>query len=323
MRSRLVSVLPRRQLESVDLATDHAGLPPSLIAAIEAEGGLWRASDGYTTPTEIVERALEVGAVALRLDVRDLSFLSDLPGIRYLHLRSDGRPPLDPIGSLRDLRALILEVGAVRGSLDPLAFPELRWLRIKLGGKGGAAAFASLQRGHPGLRWLAVGETRIRSVEALVSGLPSLTNVSIHFADFLRELGDLASVTPKLEAIRLDFTGIRSLAGLEALQRLTIVDLTGGDVTDLGPVGRSQGLRYARLLAPDASSIETLRRHPNLRMLGLQLDRQPPLDVIDSMPELVAVWRGHHFEGPIHQVDLSEVPLEHPLRREWHEAMRQ
>lgn len=71
-------------------AGNTGGLPPSLLDAIEGEGGLWYASDYYTRPAEIVARAHEVGAVALRLDARDLSLLHELPQVKYLHLRSDG-----------------------------------------------------------------------------------------------------------------------------------------------------------------------------------------------------------------------------------------
>lgn len=85
------SVPPRLELSRVDVAAGNTGgLPPSLLDAIEGEGGLWYASDYYTRPAEIVARAHEVGAVALRLDARDLSLLHELPQVKYLHLRSDG-----------------------------------------------------------------------------------------------------------------------------------------------------------------------------------------------------------------------------------------
>src|SRR5439155_4721404 len=106
--------VPRRELERVDLARDsRPGLPPSLIDAIEADGGLWYAGDYYTDAASVVARAREVNALALRLDFRDLSLLEELPNVRYLHLRSDGRPPLDPVAGLKKLRALILGVSAL------------------------------------------------------------------------------------------------------------------------------------------------------------------------------------------------------------------
>jgi len=62
---------PRRELERVDFGTDaRPGLPPSLVDAIEADGGLWYASDSYTDAGAVVARAREVNALALRLDFR-------------------------------------------------------------------------------------------------------------------------------------------------------------------------------------------------------------------------------------------------------------
>ncbi len=55
----------------------------------------------------------------------------------------------------------------MRSSLDPLAFPELRWLRAGLGGKLGPATAAAIERGHPGLEWLDLTETRLRTVTDL------------------------------------------------------------------------------------------------------------------------------------------------------------
>src|SRR5688500_8227780 len=98
---------PKLPLAQVDLTRDTAGLPPSLIAAIEADGGLWWAGDAYTTADEVVETAHRVGARALRLDFRDLTLLERLPNVRYLHLRSDGRPRVDAVAALPELKALI------------------------------------------------------------------------------------------------------------------------------------------------------------------------------------------------------------------------
>jgi hypothetical protein len=248
--------------------------------------------------------------------------LADLPELRYLHVRTDGRPALDPIAGLGDLRALILATGALRGSLDPLAFAELRWLRLGLGGKGGAAALPAIERGHPRLQWLAISETRARSALELVGNFPALTHLSIWFADYLRELGNLAAATPGLEALRLQLTQVRSLSGIEALPSLEVLDIMGGRVSDLGPLAGAGGLRYARVLTPRVISIDPLRGHQALRMLELKIDCQPDTSVLDTIPGLVAVGRGKDFEGPIAQADLFELPRDNPLRVEWGEAMR-
>jgi hypothetical protein len=323
VRSRLVPGLPRRELERVDLETASGGLPPSLIAAIEAEGGLWWASDGYTTPAEIVERAQEVGAVALRLDVRDLAFLEELPGIRYLHLRSDASPALDPLGALHGLRALIVENRAQRGSIDLTAFRDLRWLRVKLGGKGGAAMLPAITAGLPSVAWLAISETKARTAAELAGNFLALRALSIGFADFLRELGPLGASSPGLETLSLNMTDIRTLSGIEDLAEIRTLNIFAGKADDLAPLRALERLRYARLMLPRVPSIEPLRGHPSLRVLELAMAGEPERDVLDSIPGLVAIARGKGFEQVVPWPDLPTLPPDDPLRLEWFRAMRE
>jgi hypothetical protein len=121
-------------------AGDTGGLPPSMLDAIADAGGLWYAGDYYVKPAVIVRTAREAGVRALRVDARDLSWLGELPELEFLHVRTDGRPPLGPIGTLGGLRGLTIEVGALREAVDLRAQPHLRWLKMPLSGKGGAAA---------------------------------------------------------------------------------------------------------------------------------------------------------------------------------------
>jgi hypothetical protein len=317
-------VPPRLELSQVDVAAgDTGGLPPSLLDAIEAEGGLWYASDYYTKPADIVIKAREVGAVALRLDVRNLSFLEELPGIRYLHLRSDGSPPLDPVASLPGLRALILETRAQRGTLDLAAFKDLRWLRLGLGGKGGAAMLPAITTGLPGLEWLAVSETKVKTAGELVGSFPALRALSIGFADFLRQLGPLASSSPSLTTLTLFMTGIRTLEGIHGLTRLRTLNIFAGYVVDLGPLRSLEHLRYARLLLPRVPSIEPLRGHPSLRMLELGMAAEPEREILDSIPGLVAISRGKNFKQAVPWPDLLAIEKGDPLRQEWFRAMRE
>jgi hypothetical protein len=314
----------RRELARVDLAEgDTGGLPPSLLDAIEADGGLWYAGDYYTKPAEIVAKAREVGAVALRLDVRDLSFLHDLPAIRYLHLRSDGSPMLDPVAALHRLRALIIENRAQRGSLDLTAFKKLRWLRLGLGGKGGAAMLPAIKAGLPDLEWLAVSETRTRTAAELVGRFPALRALSIGFADFLREIGPLAATSPNLRTLSLNLTGIRTLDGMADLAELRTLNIFAGKADDLGPLRSLDALRYARLLLPRVASIEPLRGHSSLRMLELAMAAEPERDVLDSIPGLVAIGRGKSFTQAVPWPDLATLPATDPLRLEWRRAMRE
>ena len=309
--------------ERVDFSAEPANLPPSLIEAIEADGGLWYASDYHTDAASVVARAREIGAVALRLDFRDLSLLEQLPQVRYLHLRSDGRPRLEPLAGLAELRALILHVSALRGELDVRGFPQLRWLRASLGGRGGKALQASLVRGHARLEHLSVTEVPARTLAELVGGFPRLRHLRVHFADHLRTLGDIAPVADTLHGLDLDFTGIRSLEGIEVLHGLEAFRLRGGRVTDLAPLRSLAWLRYAYLdTGIGIASIGPLRDHPALRMLGLSLVQDGDLAPLATLPHLVAVERGPRLTGELPWPDPAKVPRDHPFHREWADAFR-
>ncbi len=315
---------PRRELTRVDVGAGHTGgLPPSLLDVIEAEGGLWYAGDWYTKPVDIVAQARTLGAVALRLDARDLSFLRDLPGVKYLHLRSDGSPVLDPVASLPNLRALILENRAQRGSLDLAAFRDLRWLRVGLGGKGGAAMLPMITAGLPGLEWLALSETKARTVVEVVARFPALRSLSFGYADFLREVGPIASTSPHLTTLSLPMTGIRTLDGIGDLSELRTLNIFTGKADDLGPLRSLRHLRHARLLLPRVASIEPLRGHPSLRMLELAMAAEPEPDVLESIPGLVAILRGKSFTQTVAWPEIDKLAPGHPLRVEWFRAMRE
>jgi hypothetical protein len=313
----------RRELECVDLAAEPANsLPPSLVDAIEADGGLWYASDHYTDAASVVARAREVNARALRLDFRDLSLLAELPDVRYLHLRSDGRPNLEPVARLTGLRALILSVSALHGELDVRSFPQLRWLSTSLGGAGGRALQHSLAGGHARLEHLRLSRTPARTLAELAGGFPRLRYLRVYSADHLRTLGDLRPVAATLRGLELFLTGIRSLDGLEVLHDLEALVLYGGKFTDVRPLSALRSLRYAQLESgPGIASLEPLRGHPALRMLALGPIQDGDLSPLEALPELVAVGRGPRLVGEPAWPDLAKLPRDHPLRREFARAV--
>ncbi len=300
---------------------DPSRLPPRLAGELEPAGGLWWASDDDTRPDEVVTHVRVTGARALRLDFRDLSLLDELPDLEYLLLRSDGIPDVTPIARLPRLRGLLIDTRGMRGSLDPLAFPELRWLRIGLGGKLGPATAEAIERGHPDLEWLDLTETRVRTVTDLCSRFPSLRVLRIAHADHMRHLGRLVEVMPRLEKLRLSLAPIESLDGLAGASALTTLDLMGGRVTDLEPLRAVPTLRYAQLMQPRLESIEPLRGHPGIRMLSLVMAREPDPDVLGSLPGLVGVVHGRGFAREVRWPDLIRLGAGHPLREEWFGAM--
>lgn len=229
---------------------------PTLVAELKAAGGSWWGSDHYAKPAEILAEAQRVGVTALRLDLRDLSILRELPGIAHLAVSSDGRPVLDPVASLTHLRSLDLHVSALRGELDPLAFPDLRWLTTPLGGKGGVLVLESIKRGHPRLGHLRVRETKAKSIGELIANLPALQSVSVSYADFVRSPGDLSPVADTLTELTLRMVpGLRTLDGIETAPGLERVTVQSSKVTDLGPLSRLPNLRHVDLMLADGVRI--------------------------------------------------------------------
>ena len=315
--------IPRRELERVDLAKKPANsLPPSLVDAIEADGGLWYAGDYYTDAASVVARAREVNARALRLDFRDLSLLAELPKVRYLQLRSDGRPGLEPVAGLTSLRALILSVSALRGELDVRGFPQLRWLRASLGGRGGKAFQDSLAGGHPRLEHLVLSRVPARALDELAGSFPRLRYLRVYSSEHLRTLGDLRPLAGTLRGLELFLTDIRSLDGIEVLRKLEAFLMYGGKVTDLRSLAALRSLRYAELESgPGVTSLAPLRDHPKLRMLALSLIQDGDLSPLATMPGLVAVGRGPRLVGEPPFPDLVALPRNHPFRTEFRRAV--
>ena len=307
----------RRTLARVDLATDNAGLPASLIDAIEADGGLWFAGDWYTEPADIVDQATAAGARALRLDCRDLTFLADLPGVRYVHLRTDGRPPLEPIAALPDLRALILEVGSLRGTLDISALPALRWLKVSLGGKGGEAMAPVIAAGHPRVEWLAVAEARTAVATDVMAPFPALRAFTIRDTDRLRRIGPLGDHAPALRTLSVDVVGLRSLDGIQGAPGLEMLGVSSSPIVDIEPIRSLRRLRGLRLWTPRLTTIDALRGLPDLRFLDLLVDGEADTSVLDSLPSLAALGRRRDDGTTLPWPDLHRLDRADPLRREW------
>lgn len=235
------SVPPLRRDDDTYLEREYHA---TLAAAIRDAGGQWAGSDYYARPTEILAEIERVGATALRVSLRDLAALREVPGLWHLDVGSDGSPALGPVSTLTGLRSLTLSVRGIRGTVELSSLPELRWLTTPLGGKGGAPILASLAQGHPAIEHLRVRETKIRGLHELVVNLPRLRSLSVSYDDFIRSPGDLSSVAETLTELRMRMVPrLRSLEGIEAASRLERLELSASAVTDLSPLAALPDLR--------------------------------------------------------------------------------
>lgn len=308
----------REPNEAVVPAEGTGGLRSSLLEAMEAAGGLWQAADHYATPSAIVEAVRANDVRALRLDARDVSFLADLD-LEFLHLRSDGRPPLDPIRHLKGLRALIIEVGALRGEIDLAAHPRLEWLKLKLSGKGGAANVPRVLAGHPGLQHLQLGEVPFEDLSALAAAFPNLRSFGVWGADRMRCLGDLGSWT-ELVCLGATFAGFRSLDGIEILDGLEYAGFEFNQFSSTEPLAALTSLRYLSVIG-SVPPLKPLEGHTEIRIAQLSMPADEDLSVLRTWPALVALggkrWIGAAGESPVPGVPfLADLENCHPLCEE-------
>ena len=222
-------------------------LPADLVEEVEAGGGFWFGGSYYHSEQQVVEGAAEHGVRSLRLGFGDVAFLRDVADLRHLWLESDGVVDASTIRSLTGLRALLLDVRGLRGEVDPFAFEDLRWFRAGLGGKGGAMLMPAIERGHPRLTYLNVRETKARTVAELAAGFPALEELRISYADRLRSLGDLTPVAGSLKRLSLHMNQLRSLDGIEVLDRLEEIEIFAGPLADVSPLEALPALRRTDL----------------------------------------------------------------------------
>ena len=302
---------------------DTAGLEPSLLAAIEGAGGLWQAGDYYADAGTIVATAQANGVRALRLDARDLTLLAELPQIEFLHLRSDGRPVLDPVAALPNLRALVIEHGALRGTLQLDAHPRLEWLGLKLSGRGGRENLPTFSRGHPGVRYLRLSEVPFASLDEIAAPFPSLRTLSIHGAERMRSVGDVQPWAETLERLWLTWVRLRSFDGIETLRSLRCFGSTFSRARTIAPLAGLPSLAYLSILGT-LPSLGPLTSKAGIRIARLTMPDDGDLSALGTWPDLVALigeqWLGPSVPEPVPVPFVESLAVEHPLRTEWVEA---
>jgi len=305
--------------DGVARTTDHGGLAPDLLTAIEAEGGLWHAGDYYAKGPQIVAAARANGVRALRLDARDLGLLRDIPELEFLHLRSDGRPPLDPVASLPNLRALIVETGALRGTIDLSAHPRLEWLKLKLSGRGGRENLDAVMAGHPAVRDLRLNEVPFRDLSALSRAFPGARHVRIFGGDRLRSVGDVAPWRASLAGLGTVWAPIRTVAELAVLPELRYLGLTFGRLETVATPRSMAALRHLSLLG-NVPGLRPLAGHPGLRIVRLSEPEDGDFGPLRELPALAALIGRPQDERDLGVPFLEELPADDSLVREWRQG---
>jgi len=307
--------------QGVVRTTDTGGLPPSMLDAIAGVGDLWHAGDYYAKPEAIVATAREHGVRAMRVDARDLSWIGELPDLEFLHVRTDGRPPLDPIRNLGRLRGLTIEVDAVRGTVDLKAHPDLRWLKIKLSGKGGAANLPGVLAGHAGVEHLRLSEVPFVDLAELAAAFPAVQYFGMHGADRLRKLGDLGPWRETLRGLGATFAlRLRTLEGIPALDRIEYVGLTYGTLDGIDVLADVPSLKYVQLVLT-YPSLAPLAGHAGIRMARVAMPSDENLAPLRTLPSLLAIGGEQWIGRPVDGIPcLEDLPRDDQLRLQWQRA---
>ena len=301
------------------IRADETSFDASVQAQIEAAGGMWRAGDYYADPETIVATARANGVRALRLDARDLGFLADLPQLEFRELRSDGRANLDPVASLPNLRALLINHSALTGTISLDSHPRLEWLAIKLSGRGGRENLPRFLAGHPGIRHLRLSEVSFTALADFADAFPSLVTLSIHGGERMRSVGDVSSWAGSLERLWMTWVRLRSFDGVEALRRLRCFGASFSRVKTIAPLAELPSLALLSIL-DGLPSLAPLSGKRGLRIARLSMPDDGDLAPLRTWPDLVGLV-GRKFLGDDVPVPyLEDLPAEHPLRLEWFEA---
>jgi hypothetical protein len=307
---------PHGPLAAGVVRTEDVGDDPALVEAIGAAGGMWQAGDYYADPATIVATARANGVRALRVDARDLSFLSELPELEVLHLRSDGRAVLDPVASLPNLRALLIEHDALRGKIRLDAHPRLAYLRIKLSGRGGRENLPGFLAGHPGVRHLHISEVPFGSLDEVAEPFPALRTLSIFGGERMRSIGDVSSWADTLERLRLTFVRLRAYDGIESLRSLGFLGATFTRVRTIAPLADLRSLTHLSILG-SLPSLSPLVGRAGVRIARLTMPDDQDLSPLATWPHLVGLigeqWLGRDVPVPY----LEHLPHGHPLHAEW------
>jgi hypothetical protein len=297
-------------------AEDTEDLDPTLLALIEAAGGLWHAGDYYADPATIVASSRANGVRALRLDARDLTFLAELPELELLYVRTDGRPILDPISDLPRLRGLVIHVGALRGTIRLDAHPNLEWLALPLSGRGGRQNVPAFAAGHPGVRHLRLREVPFASLDEIATGFPGLRTLHVDGGERMRGIGDVARWADGLERLWLTWVRLRSFEGIEVLSALRTFGTTFSRTRTIAPLAQLQALRYLSILGT-LPSLAPLAGHPGVRIARLTMPDDGDLSALASWPSLAALIGETWLGGDVPVPYLEQLPSGHPLGDEW------
>jgi hypothetical protein len=214
---------------------------PRDLAKIDV-GGLWWA-DHRASPRAIVLSAREFDVRAMEYQGSDISFLSELPQLEYLHLLYVD--DAEPLHSLKSLRGLLFS-GTWDGKIDFQQLPRLESF-VVVECPRDEGGLETLYAGHEYMRDLSIQRYRHEDLTPLKN--LKLETLTIEYSRKLTSLNGIEFLAPTLR--RLELHGCSNVTSLEELS--SVPDL---ETLSLG-------------VLRNIATLEFVRHLPHLRRLDL------------------------------------------------------
>ena len=239
----------------------------SLLADMPNLRELYLCSQRITDLSPLAELPLETLALTDNF-ITDPSPLAELDRLQRLWLGGNELQELEPLSGLESLRFLNLDGPYEQGPSTVASLDFLRGMSLtalELGGveplDGDWSPLAEL----PGLRRLVTWHLPVEAY-GTVGGLDGLSELALFAcqAEDLTALGGLRG----LESLHIN-DGLRSLVGVQTLERLTFLHLDNTLVTDLSPLDGLPLLAQVELAGTRAEDFSPLLALPSLRTAAL------------------------------------------------------
>jgi hypothetical protein len=279
-------------------------------------GGLWWA-DHHADPRDIVLSAREFDVRAMEYQGSDISFLTELPQLDYLHLLVVDDP--EPLHSLKSLRGLLFS-GAWDGKIDFQQLPRLESFTVVECplDEGG---LETLYAGHECMRDLSIQRYRHEDLTPLKD--LKLETLTIEYSRKLTSLKGIESLALTLRRLELhgcsNVTSLKELSSVPDLETLSLGVLR--NITILEFVRYFPRLRRLDLF--DLANVESLwplADHPSLEFLMFGRVRDLDLIPLTRIPRLKLFLTGA-YRWNLDPHSLPHLDLfsdDHPHVWEWH-----
>ena len=259
------------------------------------------------------------------LEVKDLSPLSNLKKLRYLHLTNTNVNDIEPLSDLTQLVYLDLDYTRVSdlspiknlkklGHLDlsgnpqikviePLAeLTNLRMLDLNSTGVSDVTALSDL----PNLSFLELDDTPVSDISPL-SDLRNLGNLNLGNTS-VTDISPLRNMT-QLSALNLGDTKVSDIEPLRNLTQLKYLRLNRTKVVDIEPLNNLKRLMNLDLESTMVSDIGPLRNLDQLKDLDLKHTRVSDVEPLSNLTRLetLDLRRDRFVAGPV-TIEADEIP---------------